>query len=173
MRQQTFLKALPAADRAAEIPQEDDVYGWLIGSWDLDATYYPDDAPVIQQKGEAHFEWILEGRAVQDVWITPRRENRNSAASFNLYGTTIRIYDASLRAWRVTWFNPVGGAHDELIGRWNGRDIVQEGKNVTGAAIRWSFVDITPDSYRWLGERLNPDGKTWHLQAEFRARKVR
>jgi hypothetical protein len=29
-------------------------------------------------KGEAHFGWALEGRAVQDVWMMPRRANRTA-----------------------------------------------------------------------------------------------
>jgi hypothetical protein len=78
-----------------------------------------------------------------------------------------------MRAWRVTWLNPITGAHDELVGRWSGKDIVQEGKSSTGASIRWSFTDITPSSFRWLGERLNVDGKTWFLQAEFQARRLK
>jgi hypothetical protein len=27
------------------------------------------------------------------------------------------------------------------------------------------------DSYRWRGERLEPDGKTWRLLVDFRARR--
>jgi hypothetical protein len=34
------------------------------------------------------------------------------------------------------------------------------------------FTEITPDSFRWTGEALNPDGKTWRLEGEFRARRV-
>jgi hypothetical protein len=31
------------------------------------------------------------------------------------------------------------------------------------------FTEITPDSFRWTGEVLEPDGKTWKLEGEFRA----
>lgn len=72
----------------------------------------------------------------------------------------------------MTWINPVSGARDELIGRWNGKDIVQMGSHSDGTPIRWSFIDITSNSFRWLGESLNPDGKTWKLEAEFRASRV-
>ena len=173
--QNSFLEVLSAGGRAAEIPPEDDLYGWLIGSWNMDAIFHLDDGSTLQQKAEAHFSWVLEGRAVQDVWITPRREERSASTpkGVNLYGTTVRVYDPSLRLWRVTWFNPPTAAHDELTGRWSGKDIVQEGKSVTGASIRWSFTEITSDFFRWLGERLETDGRTWKLQAEFRARRVR
>ena len=53
-----------------------------------------------------------------------------------------------------------------------GGDIVQEGKNDAGAAVRWSFVEITPKSFRWLGERSLDNGATWQRQAEFLARRM-
>ena len=37
---------------------------------------------------------------------------------------------------------------------------------------RWSFTEITADSFHWLGERSLDDGATWQLQAEFFARRV-
>ena len=58
------------------------------------------------------------------------------------------------------------------IGRAQGSDIVQLGKNDAGEAVRWSFTEITPASFRWLGERSRDDGKSWQLQAEFLARRA-
>jgi hypothetical protein len=72
----------------------------------------------------------------------------------------------------VFWFNPEDGVRAELIGRRRGNEIVQEGHFPDGTQIRWTFSDITPDSCRWRGERLEPDGKTWRLQVEFRARRI-
>ena len=46
------------------------------------------------------------------------------------------------------------------------------GHNDAGEAVRWSFTAIKPDSFRWLGERSRDDGKSWHLQAEFLARRI-
>ena len=58
------------------------------------------------------------------------------------------------------------------LGRARGNDIVQDGQDETGAPVRWSFTEITPDSFHWLGEHA-PDGMTWALQAEFFARRVK
>ena len=126
-------------------------------------------------KGEAHFAWVLEGRAVQDVWIMPRRSDRGGTYEHgvNSYGTTLRLWDAALQAWRVTWLNPAQGARAELIGRRVGSDIVQIGHHADGTPIRWMFTDITKDSFRWTGEALDTDGKTWKLQGDFRARRQR
>jgi hypothetical protein len=151
-----------------------DLYGWLTGSWELDVVGYDDTGDVIRTIGEAHCEWVLEGRAVQDVFINPRQSDRGpDCTTFaNWFGTTIRIYDPSIQAWRVNWFNPHDGFRAELIGRRRGNDIVQEGVFPDGTAIRWTFSEISEDSFRWRGECLKPDGKTWRLQVDFRARRI-
>lgn len=174
MLHSAFGEILPAHERSKEIPAADDLYGWLIGSWELDIVGYADDGSVIKSTGEAHFAWVLEGRALQDLFINPRRSDRGpeSPKFANWYGTTIRIYDPSISAWRVSWFNPHDGIRAELIGHRQGRDIVQEGSFPDGTPIRWSFRDIKEDSYLWRGERLEPDRKTWKLQVEFRARRT-
>ena len=162
--------ALLAEGRSSEIPEAMDAYGWLIGSWDLDIVGHDDERNIIHTAGEAHFAWVLQGLAVQDVFINPRRSDRGpSSPKFaNWYGTTIRIYDPAIHAWRVSWFNPHDGIRAELIGRRDRKDIVQEGRFPDGTSIRWTFSEITKDSFRWRGERLDRDGKRWQLQVEFR-----
>jgi len=169
-----FATALTAASRSSDIPESGDLYGGLIGSWELDVFDYGVSGDVQRGRGEVHFGWVLEGRAVQDVWIMPGRNERpaNPDRIRNRYGTTLRVWDASIRAWRVTWINPVTGARNELIGRRDGRDLVQLGTHADGTPIRWIFTDLTPDSFRWIGEALQSDGKTWKLEAEFHGRRM-
>ncbi|MCI0391845.1 MAG: hypothetical protein MOB07_24140 [Acidobacteria bacterium] len=133
------------------------------------------DVAARQIKGEAHFGWVLEGRAVQDVWIMPRREERSADIdkTMNMYGTTLRAWDSAIQAWRITWINPARNHHEEQIGRWSGKDVVQIGARPGGAPTRWRFTEITTDSFHWLGEALQPDGKTWKLEGEFRAKRMR
>jgi hypothetical protein len=148
----------PAPDRAGKMA----LYGWLIGAWDMEAVVHRDDGTTHRGRGEVHFAWVLEGRAIQDVWILPGV----------FYGTTLRVYDPGLDAWHILWSDPLKQYYTRQIGRARGRDIVQEGRLEDGAAIRWSFTEIATDSFRWLGERSLDDGATWRLEAEFRARRV-
>jgi hypothetical protein len=106
---------------------------------------------------------VLDGRAIQDVWILPGV----------FYGTTLRVYDPGLDAWHILWSDPVRQFYTRQIGRAHGKDIVQVGKNDNGEAVRWSFTEITPASFCWTGERSRDDGQTWELQAKFRAQRVR
>jgi hypothetical protein len=157
-----FLSALHAAEKSREIPADADLYGWLIGSWDLDVIRYGIDLTPRGIKGEAHFGWVLEGRAVQDIWTM-------HADDFNMHGTTLRVWDPAIQAWRITWIDPASRRREELIGRRAGDEIVQTGARPDGTAIRWLFTEITRNSFRWTGESLEADGKTWKLEGEFRA----
>ncbi|MEI6002913.1 hypothetical protein H3V53_39270 [Paraburkholderia bengalensis] len=170
-----FHAALGAPGRAAGIDAADDLYGWLIGSWDMDVLHYRGDVREQHLTGEIHFGRVLEGRAVQDVWIMPRRADRTTPRErgLDMYGTTLRVWDASIEAWRVTYLNPANGQRDELIGRKIGRDIVQIGMHANGTPIRWNFTEITADSFRWTGVALAADGVTWNLEGEFVARRRR
>jgi hypothetical protein len=162
MRANSFTDALhsssPAADRADKLK----LYGRLIGRWTMDATVYRDDGTQHQGPGEIYFGWVLEGRAIQDVWILPGV----------FYGTTLRVYDPGIDAWHVLWSDPLRQVYTRQVGRAQGADIVQHGKNDASETVRWSFRDIRPDSFRWTGERSRDEGKIWQLQAEFFARRL-
>jgi hypothetical protein len=168
-----WVGALSASGRSPEIPESADCYGWLVGSWVLDVRHYWSDVSALGLQAEAHFGWALEGRAVQDVWIMPRRADRTGAIdkALNMYGTTLRVWDAAIEAWRVTWMNPAAGTRAELVGRWHGKDVMQIGA-IAGTPLRWVFSEITRDSFLWKGESLGPDGNTWKLDGEFRARRL-
>ena len=168
-----FTALLAAPGRSADIPESADAYGWLVGSWELDCLHYR-GVPVSIQ-GEAHFGWVLEGRAVQDLWIMPRLAARAAASdkTNNMYGTTLRVWDGAIHAWRIYWRNPAHNHYEDQIGRWSGKDVVQVGVRPDGTPTRWTFTEITPDSFHWLGQALQHDGKNWRLEGEFRARRVR
>jgi hypothetical protein len=166
--------ALLAPARSPEVPEADDLYGFLVGSWDLDVRRYWVDVADRGLKAEVHCSWVLEGRALQDVWIMPRRPQRTGPPQkdLDMYGTTLRVWDPSIRAWRITWTNPVAGQQVQQIGRRSGRDIVQVGSLPDGSVLRWMFTDITHDSFHWHGQVLGPDAATWNLVGEFLARRA-
>jgi hypothetical protein len=172
---ETVQELIGAEARSPEIPEEHDVYGWLVGSWDLEVrVYWAQDVSAKNLSAEAHFAWALEGRAIQDVWIMPPVDRRRSKLDpqMNMYGTTLRVWDATLKAWRITWLNPAGQHFEQQIGRRVGSEIVQLGTRPDGTTTRWRFTEITPDSFRWLGESLRLEVETWTLEGEFRARRI-
>jgi hypothetical protein len=172
---ENFYATLLAQGRSPEIPEAADIYGWLVGSWELDVHHYwGKDVTAAGLKGEVHASWVLEGRAIQDVWIMPRRSERTGELekTMNMYGTTLRLWDASIQAWRITWRNPAGDHHEDQLGNREEQNIIQLGLRPNGDKTRWSFTEITPDSFHWLGESLGMGSATWRVEGEFRARRI-
>jgi hypothetical protein len=169
-----FLEALAASGPAAGGAGNGDLYSWLIGSWDLEVTRFLDDGTTRHRPGEWHFGWVLEGRAIQDVWIVPPRgplRTGDAVQQVQSYGTTLRIYDPALNAWRIQWSDPVTQSFFSMIGRRDGSDIVQTGEGPGGTLLRWSFRKTTPSSFLWQGEISKDQGAAWLKQVEFTARR--
>jgi len=159
----------PAPDRAEALS----LYGQFVGDWRADIVAYTRDGVRHEGYGEIHFDWILQGRAVQDVWIIDRRPGAPAMpVTGNWYGTTIRVYDPTLGAWRIYWIDPATNAYRYQVGRKEGADIVQEGTTESGALSRWSFTQITPRSFHWKGEVALDKGASWHLVVEVFARRT-
>lgn len=157
-----MIGSLVASGPSPEIAKGAHVYEWLIGAWDAEVIAHQPDGTVLRGPAKIHFQWVLEGRAIQDTWIARPRT----------HGTTLRVYDPKNDVWRITWINPVNGAENRLIGRKVGNDIVQEGVDDQGTLMRWSFREITATSFHWFGETSNDGGATWKLRTEFLARRA-
>ncbi|MER8433269.1 hypothetical protein [Mesorhizobium caraganae] len=125
----TFLTALgsegPPADRAKDM----DLYGWLIGSWDMATVHRRNDGTVQKMDGECHFGWVLEGRAIQDIWIRPRRPSPST-----MYGTTLRVFDPGIGGWHIIWSDPLNQDYSRQIGRAEGKVLSRSA--LTRAACR-------------------------------------
>jgi len=171
----SFIAALhsdgPAPDRADKMG----LYGWLIGAWEMDVHVPQANVAHYEGKGEIHFGWVLEGRAIQDVWITPPRGRRNDpiASAADFYGSTFRIYDPGIDAWHIFWLDPVKQFYSRMLGRAAGADIEQLTVNETPQR-RWRFSDITPNSFHWTADV--DDGANgvikWRRHIEFFARRI-
>lgn len=169
--QEVFSSALISRNNLLDSSQR--IYDFLIGSWDVQSIDHLENGQTLKQEGEWHFAHVLEGRAIQDVWIAPDRKIRDTANPTlgNRYGTSFRYFDSVTDQWIITWFNPVTGANNKLAGWKQGDIIIQEGQDEHGNLIRWSFKDITHDSFHWTGELSRDQGQTFVLEAEFFAKK--
>jgi hypothetical protein len=139
------------------------LFGQFVGSWTFEGREYHDDGSHPADKGEIHCRWVLEGRAIQDVFLETSRGDKDPL----LYGTTIRFYDPRTDTWQVTWIDPGAGVVRTFIGRKTGSEIVMEGTAGDGTPIRWIFSNIRPQSFHWRGEKRA--GSTWHTYEEFDA----
>jgi hypothetical protein len=144
----------PHPDHARELM----LFGQFVGAWDMQGERIAPDGDRTEFGGEWHFGWTLEGRAVQDVLISPPVE----------YGTTVRFYDPETRAWEITWITPPGRAVRRLQAHPDGGDIVLEGRDPAGHLLRWTFTEITGDSFTWSGFRSDDEGASWRQDEEMR-----
>lgn len=162
----------PDAARASQL----ELYAWLVGQWNFEIVTTPEDGTTNRGEGEIHAGWVLQGRAIQDVWMIPRLRDRRPgseplAGAGNWYGTTLRIYDPSLDAWRILWNDPATNYFTQQIGRAQGRDIVQTGADPRGGSSRWVFSDRQPDAFHWTAEHAKDD-RTWRREVEIWARRA-
>jgi hypothetical protein len=169
---QNFMDALLAGERHPDIPEEHDLYGWLVGAWNsviYDLVDAPEGQPRIS-RGEWIFSRTLEGRAIQDIFIVPSREARSRGdwGTANVrYGIAHRQYDPAIRAWHIDFFTPATGAHTQLIGRRDGDAIRQVSIAGEDPSYHWDFVDIEADRFTWQGRKQNEKGE-WVLSTEFK-----
>jgi hypothetical protein len=160
MAQSGFFDLLAAPGPFAEYSDKLMLFGQFVGSWDLDGTWYERDGSSKKGKGQWHFVWILGGRGIQDVLFA-------SGALPHQRGSTLRCYDVARDAWNIAWMQPASGEFVHMTGRKVGDRIVLEGVDFgKGPLRRWSFTDITPNSFRWLGEVSDDNGVTWFLEQE-------
>jgi len=169
-----LLGTLPAAGPAVA-DSAHRLFAPLRGDWAVTVVDHLADGTRHTGAGEWHFDWVLEGRAMQDVWISPPRAVRSSVAmspTLDRYGTTVRYFDPTIAAWRVVWIDPAQNFVATLVARARGRDIVQEGTGDDGSTLRWTFSDITHDGFVWRGETSVDSGRTWRTVQEMTARRL-
>jgi len=164
------IAGLHADGANPEIREKMMLFGQFVGDWDIqEDRYLQPDGTWVHSRGELHWGWILEGRAVQDVWMTIDEETKEAIPE----GTTVRFYDANIDAWHSIWLSPTQGAVKTFIGRRSGDEIVLEGETDEGYPVKWIFSDITPNSFRWHSEESHDHGKSWVLKEEMRIRRKR
>ncbi len=162
-----MIQALTAEGPFPEYADKLMLFGRLVGSWDIEGRFFDQDGTVTkEQTGEWHFGWVLEGRVIQDVLITPPRDGREPGQPSKEYGTTIRAYDPKIDGWRITFVAPVYGGTVNLIGREHGDEIWLEGRAPDNRLYRWIFSEITEERVRWQGFVSVDEGLTWVREEE-------
>jgi hypothetical protein len=81
-----------------------------------------------------------------------------------------RFYDSHIGAWRSTWIDPLNGRVRRFIGRTEGGLVILDGLD-EDPRERWSFRDITTDSFLWRGESSTDGAQSWFVEDEMLARR--
>jgi hypothetical protein len=168
-----MIEALRSNGPHPELAAKLQLFGQFVGGWDVEITNYkPDGSREVVQE-EWHFGWVLEGRAIQDVWIAPKRSLRaESKGMSGEYGATLRFYDPKIDAWRSTWIGPPKGYVLPFVARQIGDEIVLEGNFESGKSRKWIFSEITTDTFKWRAIESDDGWATEQKVQEMSARRV-
>src|SRR5262245_11230482 len=142
-----MIEALQASHPRSKLAEKLPLFGQFVGSWDVEVINYKPDGSQETVQGEWHFGWVLDGRAIQDVWIAPKRSLRAGNEEVGEYGATLRFYEPRIDAWRSTWIGPARGWGLPFIARQIKDDIGLEGGVVPDASGIWVFSGLTIGSF--------------------------
>jgi len=166
------IKGLASSGPSQEFPDKLTLFGQFVGNWEFDLVQTNPDGSKRTGKGAWRFGWILEGRAVQDVWIA-RFSDAKPGAAPDGHGTTIRIYDPRTDAWQIVWASVARKDIQTFTARKVGDEIVLEAASPEGSLERgrWIFSEIKRNSFRWRAIESGDGGKTWRLLQEMQVRR--
>lgn len=163
-----FVKALISNERNDMIPKELDWFGDLVGEWDIIWTSRMRSQSPKTEKGEWIFSRVLNGCAIQDLFIVLSREERVRLNMPNAeYGTTIRMYRPDLKLWEI--YYTCIGEYIRLSANKDGDKIVLTEQS---GNMKWVFSDICETSFHWQNIRKNETG-IWEVECDCRAENKR
>lgn len=143
-------------DASENIPEEYDWFAPLLGDWDFD---YRDkfiegdcNKPQRQLKGEWIFRRVLNGLAIEDMFICPSRETRKEAPQPDgEYGVGLRVFNSKKHCYDMVY-----ACKSKFI---NLCFTMEEGI-LTGTIIdnpnrKWRFVERNKDTFHWQNITVN------------------
>lgn len=153
---ESFMDSLISDAPSRQYREKMRLFGQFVGDWDIvECNALQPDGSWKTMRGKLHWSWILDGMAVQDVWIgVPDK------------GTTIRFFDPRSDEWQSVWISPTQGIVRHFRGKAVGNEIILRSKTPDGKLVRWLFYDITSDKFRWRAEESPDDGNSWNKVEE-------
>lgn len=164
----SFYEALACEYLNESIPNEYDIFGGLIGEWDFVNIF---DEGKTKIYGEWIFLRVLQGTAIQDLFISPSRKERLrnplKKGDYSEYGTSIRFFNPNSNTWDIYYGN-LGHSVRLEAQKENDKIILTE---ITEGKIKWIFSEITKESFHWQSTRF--ENGEWIIKGElFATRRV-
>jgi hypothetical protein len=159
---QAMIAELAASRPHPSLGDQAKVFDRLVGTWDADFAFPHEDGTVTHKKGEILFGWVMDGHAIQDLWIG----YPTGSAKERTIGTTIRFFDTEKKQWRIVYVGPQNNYVVTTQGGVEGDRIVLRGVDSDGMPIRWTFSEITPNSFHWQGAKSHDGGTTWTIEED-------
>jgi hypothetical protein len=157
-----MVTALQAMGPHPSLGDQAKVFGRFVGTWGAAYTEFSRDGKATHSSGEFIVGWVMDGRAIQDLFIIYPSTNKE-----RFIGTTLRYFDPQSGTWRITFVDPENDSVLRFSGRAVGNDrIVLLSQDTDGRETRWSFNEIQPESFVFRDEESRDGGMTWRLKEE-------
>jgi hypothetical protein len=158
-----MITALQAVGPHPSLGCQAKVFGRFVGTWDAEYTEFSKDGKATHFSGEVTVGWVMDGRAVQDLFVV----YPSAAHKERFINMTLGYFDPKSGTWRVTYIDPVNDSVIRFTGGGVGADrIVLHRQDTDGEEARWSFTDIRPDSFVFRDEQSRDGGKTWWVREQ-------
>lgn len=158
-----MVSALKAMGPHPSLGDQAQVFGRLIGAWDVDYADISKEGVIRRHTGQLIVGWVMDGRAIQDLWIVDPSGARQEREVYS----DLRYFDAKTKTWSATFIDPEHASVARFTaGAADGDRIVLNTTDIGGADTRWSFSDIGPGSFVFRDEVSSDGGKTWRLRGE-------
>lgn len=158
-----FEDALLSKNKNEIIPDKYDWYAPLIGDWDF--VFF--DTYGRQVKGEWIFRRILEGMAIEDLFICPSRATKEANPQPDgEYGVAIRMYNSERHCYDMTYICSkytirleVNKEQDKII-----CTVLED------STSKWVFSEITDTTFVWQNVTVMSNGE-WRINSNILAKR--
>ena len=158
-------RAPAATGPHASLGDQAKVLAQLVGTWDVEYRDILKDGREQHRSGQFIVKWVLDGRAIEDVWIVDPSEGRPEREVY----TAIQYFDSKTRSWPMVFVDPEHASTAKFTGgaTLDGRIVLQT-SDLGRPQNRWSFTATGPDSLVFRDEYSSDGGETWKLLSEDR-----
>lgn len=166
-----MIRTLQASGPHASLGSGGELLGRFVGSWSIDYTFHSKDGKVTRGSGEYVAGWVMDGSAIQILWVVDPRDGRQDREVY----TSLQYLDPKSGTMYLTFIDPQhASANYQPVARFTGTVegdsrmvfITQDLSSKGDRTNRWSFNDIGPDSFVFRDEESSDGGKTWRLAEE-------
>ncbi len=156
-------------------PVEVQQFGQLVGSWQCRGENLQPDGTWQESPGVSTWNWyyILDGYAVQDLWIPDTEASPNASQ-----GTNLRTFDPETGIWDVVWTTQNVPAIEKYRAAYRNDEIhIYAERPATKVfpshLMHITFHNISEDHFDWKYEASGlTDGQNWQEQARLSCDRV-
>ena len=166
-----FTAGANGDDQPPAPPREVSQFDFLLGAWDIDVTLNNPNLPP-----KARGRWTAQ-KSADGFMVTDEYRILDDQGKTVYLGETYRVFNPSKKQWEFRYVEPQFGTWHEGTGNWEGGEmhLTQTNRRPDGSQsiLKIRYYDITPQHFRWAGERSEDGGKTWKPGARIEATRAK